>query len=148
MTNVSIKPTSCSLVAISYSLTYGVLFSFFKLFVIFLSFHFFSYCQHLIPAAAWSVATRFLTSGCFKCHYYLIRVLTWLCARFLNTTSEIFTSPICFLDFCVGVGASVIGLSHISSFFSSNIPFNVTFKFVNCYMIHIMSFLQDKLKSF
>ena len=29
---------------------------------------------------------RFPASGCFKCHYYLIRVLTLFCARFLYTT--------------------------------------------------------------
>ena len=51
----------------------------------------------------------------FKCHYNLIRVLTWLCARFLYTTESL---PHHFRDFSVGVGAFVIGLSQISSFFS------------------------------
>ena len=30
---------------------------------------FFSYYQHLLPAALWNVITRFTASKCFKCHY-------------------------------------------------------------------------------
>ena len=55
---------------------------------------------------------RLPASGCFKCHYYLIRVLTLFCARFLYTIESL---P----RFCsVGVGVFVTGLSQISSFFS------------------------------
>ena len=85
---------------------------------------FFSYYQHLFPAAVWSIVTRFPASGCFKCHYYLIRVLTLFCARFFYTTESlprfyrIIKYGYNFLDCSVGVWVFVTGLGQISSFFS------------------------------
>ena len=100
----------------------------------------FSQYQHKFPAAVWSVVIRFPSCGCFKCHYYLIRVPTWLCARFLNTTESLFASPLvafvcrcvitvqsnffvalfvlslCPFDISVDIRVFVIGRSLISSF--------------------------------
>ena len=92
---------------------------------------FFSYYQHLFPAALWSVVTRFPASGCFKCHYYLIRVLTLFCARFPYTTESLphFYRIIKILDCSVSVGVFVTGLSKISSFFSYFCPSGGTVNF-------------------